>query len=197
MEAYLHKVPSSRVTKYAGRGSDVAGAPSTPLVALGQHINWQLLALSDSKGRNIHSDGGSAVLSPSNGYARRHFLSQSLPGKRKQGPLMEDRFSLNVFIPFFPSLFPLLNAARWPCRPLWFYKPFITQISYLFPFWVPVVLQACALVLYPIKFIDGTVLQTYHEFNWGYGLGWGATIFMLGGGILFCLRTDVYEDAMY
>ncbi|TDH04937.1 hypothetical protein EPR50_G00137110 [Perca flavescens] len=60
-----------------------------------------------------------------------------------------------------------------------------------------VVLQACALVLYPIKFIDGTVLQTYHEFNWGYGLGWGATIFMLGGGILFCLRTDVYEDAMY
>ncbi|XP_054482156.1 transmembrane protein 47-like [Anoplopoma fimbria] len=60
-----------------------------------------------------------------------------------------------------------------------------------------VVLQACALVLYPIKFIDGTVLQSYHEFNWGYGLGWGATIFMLGGGILFCLRTDVYEDTMY
>uniref|UniRef100_A0A3Q3E912 Transmembrane protein 47 n=1 Tax=Labrus bergylta TaxID=56723 RepID=A0A3Q3E912_9LABR len=60
-----------------------------------------------------------------------------------------------------------------------------------------VVLQACALVLYPIKFIDGTVLQTYHEFNWGYGLGWGATIFMLGAGILFCLRTDIYEDTMY
>ncbi|XP_019728797.1 transmembrane protein 47-like [Hippocampus comes] len=60
-----------------------------------------------------------------------------------------------------------------------------------------VVLQACALVLYPIKFIDGTVLQTYHEFNWGYGLGWGATIFMLGGGVLFCLRTDIYEDGMY
>ncbi|KAM6911075.1 transmembrane protein 47-like [Lycodopsis pacificus] len=60
-----------------------------------------------------------------------------------------------------------------------------------------VVLQSCALVLYPIKFIDGRVLRTYHEFNWGYGLGWGATIFMLGGGILFCLRTDVYEDAMY
>ncbi|XP_036404213.1 transmembrane protein 47-like [Megalops cyprinoides] len=60
-----------------------------------------------------------------------------------------------------------------------------------------VVLQACALVLYPIKFIDGTVLQTYHEFNWGYGLAWGATIFMLGGGILFCLRTDIYEDGLY
>ncbi|XP_063058805.1 transmembrane protein 47-like [Engraulis encrasicolus] len=60
-----------------------------------------------------------------------------------------------------------------------------------------VVLQACALVLYPIKFIDSTALQTYHEFNWGYGLGWGATIFMLGSGVLFCLRTDMYEDAMY
>uniref|UniRef100_A0A8B9HAP7 Transmembrane protein 47 n=1 Tax=Astyanax mexicanus TaxID=7994 RepID=A0A8B9HAP7_ASTMX len=60
-----------------------------------------------------------------------------------------------------------------------------------------VVLQACALVLYPIKFIDGKMLQTYHEFNWGYGLGWGATIFMLGGGILLCLRTDMYEDGMY
>ncbi|XP_066517433.1 transmembrane protein 47 [Hoplias malabaricus] len=57
-----------------------------------------------------------------------------------------------------------------------------------------VVLQACALVLYPIKFVDGKMLQTYHEFNWGYGLGWGATIFMLGGGVLLCLRT---EDAMY
>uniref|UniRef100_A0A1A8EI87 Transmembrane protein 47 n=3 Tax=Nothobranchius TaxID=28779 RepID=A0A1A8EI87_9TELE len=60
-----------------------------------------------------------------------------------------------------------------------------------------VVLQACALVLYPIKFIDGNVLHVYHEFNWGYGLGWGATVFMLGGGILFCLRTDIYNDAMY
>ncbi|XP_076025164.1 transmembrane protein 47-like [Genypterus blacodes] len=60
-----------------------------------------------------------------------------------------------------------------------------------------VLLQAWALVLYPIKFIDGTLLQTYHEFNWGYGLGWGSTIFMLGGGILFCLRTDIYEDSMY
>ncbi|XP_062844742.1 transmembrane protein 47-like [Trichomycterus rosablanca] len=60
-----------------------------------------------------------------------------------------------------------------------------------------VVLQSCALVLYPIKFIDGKLLQTYHEFNWGYGLGWGATIFMLGGGVLLCLRTDAYEDGMY
>lgn len=78
----------------------------------------------------------------------------------------------------------------------WSHGPF-QKLKKTFPLSVPVVLQACALVLYPIKFIDGTVLQTYHEFNWGYGLGWGATIFMLGGGILFCLRTDLYEDSMY
>nr|XP_033801343.1 transmembrane protein 47-like [Geotrypetes seraphini] len=60
-----------------------------------------------------------------------------------------------------------------------------------------VVLQVCALILYPIKFIDSYMLKTYHEFNWGYGLGWGAAIFMLGGAILFCLRTDLYEDPYY
>uniref|UniRef100_A0A8C8SS50 Transmembrane protein 47 n=1 Tax=Pelusios castaneus TaxID=367368 RepID=A0A8C8SS50_9SAUR len=60
-----------------------------------------------------------------------------------------------------------------------------------------VVLQVCALILYPIKFIDSSMLKSYHEFNWGYGLGWGSTIFMLGAAILFCLRTDVYEDAYY
>lgn len=62
----------------------------------------------------------------------------------------------------------------------------------------PVVLQACALVLYPIKFIDGTVLHSYHEFNWGYGVGWGAAIFTLGAGVLFCLRTDaLQQDGLY
>ncbi|XP_048857442.1 transmembrane protein 47-like [Brienomyrus brachyistius] len=60
-----------------------------------------------------------------------------------------------------------------------------------------VVLQACALVLYPIKFIDGSVLQTYHEFNWGYGVAWGATVFMLGGGVLFCVRLGAYEAPLY
>ncbi|KAG7484739.1 hypothetical protein MATL_G00053300 [Megalops atlanticus] len=73
-------------------------------------------------------------------------------------------------------------------------KHYRTVAIFLF---TAVVIQACALVLYPIKFIDSTVLQTYHEFNWGYGLGWGATIFMLGGGVLLCLRTDMYEDSMY
>ncbi|XP_077164572.1 transmembrane protein 47-like isoform X2 [Paroedura picta] len=60
-----------------------------------------------------------------------------------------------------------------------------------------VVLQVCALILYPIKFIDSTLLKSYHEFNWGYGLGWGSAIFMLGAAILYCLRTDVYDDAYY
>ncbi|KAM9128115.1 transmembrane protein 47-like isoform 2-T2 [Pangshura tecta] len=62
---------------------------------------------------------------------------------------------------------------------------------------VAVVLQVCALILYPIKFIDSSMLKSYHEFNWGYGLGWGSAIFMLGAAILYCLRTDVYEDAYY
>uniref|UniRef100_A0ACB8FX05 Uncharacterized protein n=1 Tax=Sphaerodactylus townsendi TaxID=933632 RepID=A0ACB8FX05_9SAUR len=60
-----------------------------------------------------------------------------------------------------------------------------------------VVLQVCALILYPIKFIDSSLLKSYHEFNWGYGLGWGSAIFMLGAAILYCLRTDVYDDAYY
>ncbi|EMP39134.1 Transmembrane protein 47 [Chelonia mydas] len=62
---------------------------------------------------------------------------------------------------------------------------------------VAVVLQVCALILYPIKFIDSSMLKSYHEFNWGYGLGWGSVIFMLGAAILYCLRTDIYEDAYY
>ncbi|XP_009688235.1 transmembrane protein 47 [Struthio camelus] len=60
-----------------------------------------------------------------------------------------------------------------------------------------VVLQICALILYPIKFIDSSMLRSYHEFNWGYGLGWGSAIFMLGAAILYCLRTDIYEGAYY
>ncbi|XP_029930719.1 transmembrane protein 47-like isoform X2 [Myripristis murdjan] len=57
-----------------------------------------------------------------------------------------------------------------------------------------VVLQACSLVLYPIKFIESINLRIYHEFNWGYGLAWGGTIFSFGGGILYCLNPKNYED---
>ncbi|XP_072361350.1 transmembrane protein 47-like isoform X2 [Scyliorhinus torazame] len=62
---------------------------------------------------------------------------------------------------------------------------------------ISVVLQVCALVLYPIKFIDANTLRTYHEFNWGYGIAWGGTIFMLGAAILYCLNTDTYEEEYY
>lgn len=57
-----------------------------------------------------------------------------------------------------------------------------------------VVLQACSLVLYPIKFIESVSLRIYHEFNWGYGLAWGGTIFSFGGGILYCLNPKNYEE---
>lgn len=59
---------------------------------------------------------------------------------------------------------------------------------------LPVVLQACCLVLYPIKFIESINLRIYHEFNWGYGLAWGGTIFSFGGAILYCLNPKSYED---
>ncbi|XP_061454724.1 transmembrane protein 47-like [Rhineura floridana] len=75
------------------------------------------------------------------------------------------------------------------------YKRYYRVVAILL--FAAVVLQVCALILYPIKFIDSSMLKIYHEFNWGYGLGWGSAIFMLGAAILYCLRTDVYEDAYY
>lgn len=65
-----------------------------------------------------------------------------------------------------------------------------------FPFYLPpaVVLQVCSLVLFPIKFIETVSLRVYHEFNWGYGLAWGSTIFSFGGAILYCLNPKNYED---
>ncbi|KAG8144490.1 hypothetical protein E2320_012994 [Naja naja] len=75
------------------------------------------------------------------------------------------------------------------------YKYYYRIVSILL--FAAVVLQICALILYPIKFIDSSPLRSYHEFNWGYGLGWGSAIFMLGAAILYCLRTDAYEDAYY
>lgn len=56
------------------------------------------------------------------------------------------------------------------------------------------VLQVCSLVLFPIKFIETVSLRVYHEFNWGYGLAWGSTIFSFGGAILYCLNPKNYED---
>ncbi|XP_007565428.2 transmembrane protein 47-like [Poecilia formosa] len=63
-----------------------------------------------------------------------------------------------------------------------------------FMLFAAVVLQACSLVLFPIKFIESINLRIYHEFNWGYGLAWGGTIFSFGGGVLYCLNPKSYED---
>ncbi|XP_039870766.1 transmembrane protein 47-like [Simochromis diagramma] len=63
-----------------------------------------------------------------------------------------------------------------------------------FMLFAAVVLQACSLVLYPVKFIESINLRIYHEFNWGYGLAWGGTIFSFGGGILYCLNPKNYEE---
>ncbi|XP_042335174.1 transmembrane protein 47-like [Sceloporus undulatus] len=75
------------------------------------------------------------------------------------------------------------------------YKRYYRVIAVLL--FAAVVLQVCALILYPIKFIDSNQLRSYHEFSWGYGLGWGSVIFMLGAAILYCLRIDVYEEAYH
>ncbi|KAJ7310265.1 hypothetical protein JRQ81_007164 [Phrynocephalus forsythii] len=75
------------------------------------------------------------------------------------------------------------------------YKRYYRVVAILL--FIAVVLQVCALILYPIKFIDSSLLRSYHEFNWGYGLGWGSAIFTLGAAILYCLRTDLYEEAYY
>ncbi|XP_028856603.1 transmembrane protein 47 [Denticeps clupeoides] len=69
-----------------------------------------------------------------------------------------------------------------------FYRPVAVML------FAAVGLQACSLVLYPIKFIETISLRIYHEFNWGYGLAWGATIFSFGGAILYCLNPKNYED---
>ncbi|XP_061081458.1 transmembrane protein 47 [Conger conger] len=69
-----------------------------------------------------------------------------------------------------------------------FYRPVAVML------FAAVVLQVCSLVLYPIKFIETISLRIYHEFNWGYGLAWGATIFSFGAALLYCLNPKNYED---
>ncbi|XP_057713630.1 transmembrane protein 47-like [Corythoichthys intestinalis] len=69
-----------------------------------------------------------------------------------------------------------------------FYRPVA------FMLFATVVLQACSLVLYPVKFIESINLKIYHEFNWGYGLAWGGTIFSFGGAVLYCLNPKNYDQ---
>ncbi|XP_074524124.1 transmembrane protein 47 [Halichoeres trimaculatus] len=84
---------------------------------------------------------------------------------------------------FLVALISLCFSSRSRC-----YKPVAVML------FAAVVLQVCSLVLFPIKFIETVSLRVYHEFNWGYGLAWGSTIFSFGGAILYCLNPKNYED---
>ncbi|KAM9384483.1 transmembrane protein 47 [Pholidichthys leucotaenia] len=84
---------------------------------------------------------------------------------------------------FFVALVSLCFGSRGR-----FYKPVAVML------FSAVLLQVCSLVLFPIKFIESVTLRVYHEFNWGYGLAWGSTIFSFGGAILYCLNPKNYED---
>lgn len=58
-----------------------------------------------------------------------------------------------------------------------------------FFFLVPVLLLVIALIVYPVMFwedLENKVKQGGHkwQFDWAYGLGWGAVVFLLGAGIL-------------
>ncbi|XP_061680990.1 transmembrane protein 47 [Syngnathoides biaculeatus] len=88
-----------------------------------------------------------------------------------------------TLVSFLVALLSLCSNSRSRC-----YKPVAIML------FSAVVLQTCSLVLFPIKFIEAITLRVYHEFNWGYGLGWGSTIFSFGGAILYCLNSKNYED---
>ncbi|CAG5864550.1 transmembrane protein 47 [Menidia menidia] len=88
-----------------------------------------------------------------------------------------------TLLSFLVALVSLCLGSRGHC-----YKPVAIML------FTAVVLQVCSLVLFPIKFIETVSLRVYHEFNWGYGLAWGSTIFSFGGAILYCLNPKNYED---
>ncbi|KAM9849053.1 transmembrane protein 47 [Aulostomus maculatus] len=88
-----------------------------------------------------------------------------------------------TLLSFLVALVSLCFGSRSRC-----YKPVAVML------FCAVVLQMCSLVLFPIKFIEMVRLTMYHEFNWGYGLAWGSTIFSFGGAILYCLNPKNYED---
>ncbi|KAG9275060.1 p53 apoptosis effector related to PMP-22 [Astyanax mexicanus] len=57
---------------------------------------------------------------------------------------------------------------------------------------IAVILQIIALIIYPVKFNE-TIFEGHYDYTWAYGFGWGATILMMGCGILFCCLPR-YED---
>ncbi|TRY65246.1 hypothetical protein DNTS_014058 [Danionella cerebrum] len=63
----------------------------------------------------------------------------------------------------------------------------------LLPF-IGVIVQIIALIIYPVKFNE-LIYEGYYDYTWAYGFGWGATILMLGCGILFCCLPN-YEDEL-
>uniref|UniRef100_A0A4W5NR99 Transmembrane protein 47 n=1 Tax=Hucho hucho TaxID=62062 RepID=A0A4W5NR99_9TELE len=88
-----------------------------------------------------------------------------------------------ILFSFLVALVSVCVGSRSRC-----YRPVAVLLS------AAVVLQVCGLVLYTIKFIETVSLRINHEFNWGYGLAWGGTIFSFGGAILYCLNPKNYED---
>ncbi|KAK6314456.1 transmembrane protein 47 [Coregonus clupeaformis] len=88
-----------------------------------------------------------------------------------------------ILFSFLVALVSVCVGSRSHC-----YRPIAVML------FAAVVLQVCGLILYPIKFIETVSLRIYHEFNWGYGLAWGATIFSFGGAILYCLNPKDYDD---
>ncbi|XP_053554894.1 transmembrane protein 47-like [Bombina bombina] len=58
---------------------------------------------------------------------------------------------------------------------------------------VAVLLQVSTLMLFPLWFLPEPSMPRSSQFGWGYGVGWGSCIFMIGGIVLSCLRTDIPE----
>ncbi|KAJ8284498.1 hypothetical protein COCON_G00033480 [Conger conger] len=54
------------------------------------------------------------------------------------------------------------------------------------------ILQFIALIIYPVKFNE-LIYEGQYYYTWAYGFGWGATLLMIGCGILFCCLPR-YED---
>ncbi|XP_015218003.2 p53 apoptosis effector related to PMP-22 isoform X2 [Lepisosteus oculatus] len=58
-----------------------------------------------------------------------------------------------------------------------------------------VILQFIALIVYPCKFSEQFIYEGHYDYTWAYGFGWGATVLMIGCGILFCCLPR-YEDEL-
>ncbi|XP_028844779.1 p53 apoptosis effector related to PMP-22 [Denticeps clupeoides] len=59
---------------------------------------------------------------------------------------------------------------------------------------IAVIFQVIALIIYPVKFNE-LIFEGHYDYTWAYGFGWGATILMIGCGILFCCLPR-YEDEL-